>query len=81
MVRWRSGIGFALHGVDLGGEAVAAQWYGKHRVAVLALCLAQGRDLHLDIVFLDHGTRPHAIEQLILGDEPSVRPEQDHKDV
>src|SRR6185437_13588792 len=59
----------AVEDTNLAREAVSPQRHGQDEVALPAECLAQRRDLHLDVALLDDGARPDAREQLLLGDE------------
>ena len=43
--------------------------------------LAQRRDLHLQVVFLDHEARPDRVEQLVLGHELTARADQHDQQV
>jgi hypothetical protein len=57
--------GLPLLGLGTQGEAVAAPGNGRHRMRTEDL--AQRRDLHLEVVLLDHQAWPDAIEELVLG--------------
>ena len=54
--------------VERGGEPVTPS--GNRGDRLRSQQLAQGADLHLHVVLLDHQPRPHQVEQFGLGDEP-----------
>jgi hypothetical protein len=67
--------------LDLGlqREAVTAARHGRHRLRPEHL--AQGRDLHLQVVFLDDEPRPDQVEQLVLGEDAVAVVDERHEDV
>jgi len=60
-------------------EAVAFPRDGCDRLR--AECLAQGADLHLEVVLLHHQPRPGDLEQLVLGDQPVAAFYQRHQHI
>src|SRR6266446_3371261 len=83
--RCRAGPRQALPGGDSrthwSCEPVTAAVLGANELAVRAECLAQRRDLNLQIVLRDDDVPPDTTLQLVLGDERSVGLDQDHEEV
>jgi len=70
-VGWRGGLrGRPVHVPNRSHEAIAAAHdiddVARARLAV-AQCLAQCRDMDPEVGILDHYSRPHAIQQFLLG--------------
>lgn len=65
--------------LDRTREAVAAARNGGN--GARPEHLAQGRDLHVQVGFLDHQTRPHHIEQFVLADDAVAPLHQRHQQI
>ncbi len=65
--------------VEVGDELVAAARDRRDRLRPQQL--AQRRDLHLQVVLLDHQPGPHGVEQFVLGDDAIAAPHQHQQHV
>ena len=66
---WRSGV-------DLAGKLIAATGNVTDQVAVCPECMAQGRDLGLQVILADHPPRPDPGREIVLADDGSRRVDQ-----
>ena len=69
----------ARPGEQAGDEAIAAPGNGRDRVGTEQL--PQRRDLHLEVVLLDHEPRPDQVEELALGDDAVASLDQGEQQV
>ena len=68
----------ALH---LGGELVAAPGDGADRSALVAQRPAQGGNVRVQAVVLDHATGPDPVHQLLVADDPAAALDERHQHV
>ena len=69
---------------ERGDEAIAAPAHRRNILVVVFLLAqrpAQGRDVYLEVAFLDHGGGPHLAHQLLLGDDVARAFDQDAENI
>ena len=65
----------------IGDESIATTRNCLDEIAIRSQRLAQRRNLELKIVLLDHHPRPHAAQELVLGDKSAPRFDQSDENI
>jgi len=73
--------GFRGKSADLRDEAVALAGHRPDQIPILSERLAQRRDLDHKVVLFYHRVRPDSAQNLVLGDEPAARLNEDHEHI
>src|ERR1700677_2513713 len=58
-------------------ESIAPAWCGQYQAAIGAKCLAQRREMDLQVVLFNNGVRPDLPNQLVLSDHATAGGDED----